>query len=171
MRQQDHGRVVRHMGQRRVQVVRATMRPPGQRQEGDLAVQPGQPEARLQAQGAVLERREARLRQRLHPQERAAAPVHGRVILPPVMVARDGVAAQRRAQPGQQGADLGVGIGRAYQGRVRAVIAQQHHEVRRLGIGGGDDGGDAVQRHGRRAGVQVGQRGDPQRAARRPAWR
>ena len=97
--------------------------------------------------------------------ERAA---HGGDFVPPVMIAEDRPDAERSLKPRKLGRQSSVGQALGLEPVPRDVVAEQDDEVGIQSIGGVDHVLHVRHQHIRPAGMEVGDHGDGQLAARRP---
>ena len=178
VRQQDHGGVVRDLGQRAVEIVHALERAPGALaptvEEGHLVAEAREPERAAvvgQTHDVVLVDRHALALQHAPAEHGALARALGGEVVPPVVVAEDGVHAERRFELAQR---LGPYLRRDGAGLELVAggeVAQQDDDVGFQRIGVGDDAADALGGHGRAAGVHVGDDADAEIEVARPVGR
>ena len=114
MGEEDRGRVVRGLRQQAGEVVDA-VRPCAAPQQRQLVAEPEEPErpaAVLEPDRVVLEHRDADRRQRARRRDRPSAPALRGGIVPPVVVAEDGVNAERSQRAARRGAISSMPISR-----------------------------------------------------------
>ena len=94
-------------------------------------------------------------------------PLHG-LVVPPVVIAENGVHAERRPQAGKHARPLAGGNVARHLAVPGHVVAEHDDHVRLERVGARDDVLDAIERHPGIAGVQVRDRSDPEMQARGP---
>ena len=144
------------------------------RDERHLVAEAGEPEAAAvldEARDVVLVDGDAVALQHAPAEHGALARALGREVVPPVVVAEDGVHAERRLEPAQR---LGPFLRRDGAGLELVAggeVAEQHDDVGLERVGVLDDGADALGGHGRAAGVHVGDDADLELEIARPVGR
>ena len=158
MNEKDRRRVVADFAHRAVEIVGAVPTPRVRqlRQQVAETDQPEGPPMLGQSHRLIFEQRNAGRGERPANAARAVRGIGRNRRRPPVVIAENGVDAERRLETRQL---LGPGAGRhiARNERMGAdIVAEQHREIRLLGVGEIDDVADALFRHPGIAGVNVG---------------
>ena len=178
VRQQNHGRLICDLGERARQIIDAFEPAPrplaAAADEGHLVAEPGQPERTavlVEAHHVVLVDGDADGFQHAPAEHRALAGALGVQVVPPVVIAENGMHAERRPEDAQRIGPL-LGSNRAGLELVAGgEVAQQHDDVGVELVGALGDGADALGRHQRTAGMHVGNDADAQIEAGRPSRR
>ena len=179
MRQQDHRRVVRHFGKRAGEIIDADAAalPQAARNHhvSQLIAEPREPErfaVLAQLHDLILVNRNADILERaLGKRHDTATGLQKRAIVPELVIAENGVDAERRPQLRERARPVLRGHRLAPQAWTANVVAQQHDQIGIERIGLFDDRVNAIDTHIRFAGVQVGKRRDPERETVPPSFR
>ncbi len=174
---EQHRRVVGHLGQRTGEVVEADEAatvPDALRREGDLIRQACEPERATvlcEPHDVVLVDRYAGGFQRTPAEHRALAADLRLAVVPPIMIAEDGVHAERRLEPRERRRPAFCRHERPHVLVAGLVVAEQQRDVGLQPVGRLDDVGHALEVHPRFAGVEVGDERDAQARAVLPSGR
>ncbi len=172
------GRLICDLGERARQIVDAFEPAPrplaAAADEGHLVAEPRQPERTAvlaEAHHIVLVHGDADSFQHAPAEHRALTGALGVQVVPPVVIAENGMHAERRLEDAQRIGPLLGSNGARLELVAGGEVAQQHDDVGVELVGPLRDGADALGRHQRTAGMHVGNDADAQVEAGRPSRR
>ena len=88
-------------------------------------------------------------------------PLHG-LVFPPVVIAKHRMHTERRLQAGEHPRPIGIGNEACHVAMTGHIVAEHDDDVGLERIGAFDDRLDMIERHPGIAGMEVGDRGDPE---------